>query len=254
MKKTYLSTSLLSACSLLLASTAMAEGTFSLGLGAAYEQQLYKQHKDDKKWQATPFLHYEGELFYLNPSELGVKLMQSGSEDEGFWVNAFLGGGGEGYESKDSPFLKGMNKRKGSLDLGVEVGTYGTWGVTTFSLQHDVSGAYKGFLADANYSLPIEISDSVELSPFVGMQIASKKYVDYYYGVTNKEATASRKAYTGKSAVNPYLGYELTVGISDNLSLHHGTQWTKLSKNISDSSLVERKSSVSTSVGLIYSF
>lgn len=120
-------------------------------------------------------------------------------------------------------------------------------------LQHDVSGAYKGFQGRATYFHIMNIG-TVDFVPFASVSYQSEDYVDYYFGVTDKEARANRKAYKGDATVNYGLGYKLVVPITDNWQISQVSQYTRLGSGISDSSIVDSANQWTVGATISYNF
>ena len=96
--------------------------------------------------------------------------------------------------------------------------------------------------------------DSFVFTPHVAAEFVDNKYVDYYYGVTAAEATANRAAYEGKSTVNLEAGLRAAFMIDPKNSVFVDGNAKALGKGITDSPLVDRKTTSSFAAGYIYRF
>lgn len=224
-------------------------GEFTLGLGAIKGKAPYKGFDNDVK--AYPVVEYSGEHFTAGGDGISYHLYPTGSASINPYV--FLGGGGDGYKASDSKVFKGMAERDASTDLGVGLDFHTDLGTFSASVQHDISGAYEGLMAEASYSYVFEAND-ITFVPSVGISYLSEDYVNYYYGVRKKEATASRAQYKGDNAITPWAGYLVNVPLGEHWSVHHFSSMTWLSDEIKDSPLVDRDNTWMTGVGVSYTF
>ncbi len=245
-------TSLIAATCLLLGSSFVVNaGDFTIGAGGVSFKSPYKGYKDNS--DPFIFVEYEGENFSVGST--GAHYRFIGSDETPLSVYATLSSVGSDFKSKDSKYFAGMDDRDISVDMGVTaVYRLGEAGEFSASLLHDVSGAYKGFFADVSYSHAIDVGGMAIFSPTVGVSFLTKDYVDYYYGVRAKEATATRAAYKGDATVAPYVGYNVMVPVTDNWSLFHSANYTWLGSEIEKSPIVERDNTWSTTLGVAYTF
>ncbi|OMH26588.1 MipA/OmpV family protein [Motiliproteus sp. MSK22-1] len=225
-------------------------GDVSLGLGAVTFESPYKDFKDDNA--AFLIAEYQGEDFSIGTEGLNYRII--GDDESPINLYATLTSTGSGFDSGDSTFFTGMAERDTSIDLGLSISYQLGNGTLNAAWLHDISGSHKGFVADFSYSHLLSFGDYAEFSPAVGINYLSKDYSDYYFGVRNNEATANRAAYKADAAVNPYIGYELLVPLDENWQLIHTANYTWLSSEIKDSSIVNRDNTWMMMLGVTYSF
>ena len=232
----------------LIAPVALAEG-FTLGAGAYKSQSPYTDYNDNSG--GFPLINYQGQGWSLGESGASIDLM--GDEDTALKLSAVLTLNRNGFEDADSTAFSGMKKRDNSVDLGLAIDYELGSGSLGASVMGDVSSTHKGYLLDVNYSQGVALLGGF-FKPGIGLKIQSSNYTDYYYGVRSNEATATRKAYSADSAINPYIEYSYRYPISDNIMLLQGANFTKLDTQIKDSSIVDRNNTWSTFVGVSYTF
>jgi outer membrane protein len=121
-------------------------------------------------------------------------------------VNSFAQARFQGLEPEDSPFLEGMAPRSTSMDGGVEVVFRGRPVGFRAAALTDLLGKSNGqdFSAQAVTGAPLG-KKLLVLAGF-GPRWQSERFVDYYYGVREEEATALRPAYAGKGALSWDVG------------------------------------------------
>lgn len=236
------------AASLLPLSQAQA-AEFTLGAGAFTGKSEYKDFKDQSG--ALPLIQAQGDRWSVDASGVSVELY--GDEKSPLTVNALLTSAGSGFDEDDSDAFSGMKKRKSSVDLGLQVQYQIGQGAVEATVLGDVSSTHKGYSLDMNYSHNIELMGGF-FQPAIGFEFTSAKFTDYYYGVKDSEATATRSAYKAESAINPYLEYSYIYPVNKNINLIHGSSITKLDSEVKNSSIVDRSTTWNTFVGLSYTF
>ena len=227
------------------ATTAM---PWAVGLGVATSQRPYAG--DSSKTIPFPFVSYENDWFRIAGLGGDVKLGAAGPVT--FALRAKYGFA-DGYKSGDAPILNGMQDRKGSLWLGPAVQWKTDIAKLSFEVLGDVLGKSKGIEAKLGAEHDFR-AGSFMFTPHVAAEFVDSKYVDYYYGVTAAEATANRAAYEGKSTVNLEGGLRAAFMINPANSVFADAGAKALGKGITDSPLVDRKTTASFAVGYIYRF
>ncbi len=221
---------------------------WAVGLGVATTQRPYAG--DSSKTIPFPFVSYENDYFRIAGIGADLKLGAAGPLTFALRAKyAFA----DGYKSGDAPILAGMQDRKGSLWLGPAVQWKTDIAKLSFEVLGDVLGKSKGIEAKLGAEHDFR-AGSFMFTPHVAAEFVDSKYVDYYYGVTASEATANRAAYEGKSTVNLEGGLRAAFMINPANSVFADAGAKALGKGITDSPLVDRKTTASFAVGYIYRF
>lgn len=235
--------------SLFTASAAMA-GDFTVIGGVATFETPYKDFKDDSSLYLDA--RYKEGNFSID--ERGINYRLFGTDNTPLNVHATLTSVGKGYETDDSPVFAGMEERDASLDLGISADyTLGASQVKA-TLVHDISGAHDGLVADVNLSHNYELAQGLSVVPRVGVAYTSENYTNYYFGVSQSEATANRAAYKADGAFNPYVGYSVSMPLTESWSVVHQAAYVWLDDEIDNSSLTDRNSAWFAAVGIGYTF
>jgi len=231
------------------ATTQPQAGELNVGIGTYYSKPVYQDFKDNSG--AFPLIEYQGEGWSAGVQGINVDVYNT--EQSPLSISLELSSVGQGYSASDSQVFNGMQKRKDSVDLGVNVAYQVGQGSFNSSLMSDVSSTHKGYVLDINYQHNLPLMGGM-FQPSVGLSAQSDNFNNYYYGVRTSEVTGNRAAYQAKSSVNPYIGYQFLYPINENLSLAHGANYTVLDNEIKNSPLVDRDNSWTTFVGANYSF
>ena len=179
--------------------------SWGLGLAVMSVQNAYKG--TDRETRVLPMISYENRYVKLGGPNLelklpGIELSDSQRLNFGVMTQLF---DGAGYEAKDSPALAGMSERKSSIWVGAKMEWENDLADVKLEWLGDASGKSKGQRLALGLERKIMLSPRLMLIPQVGVEWVDKKYVDYYYGVRDSEATAGRAAYTGKATLNPEI-------------------------------------------------
>jgi MipA family protein len=219
-----------------------------LGLGAGLIRSPYQGV--DNKVSAMPFIGYENAWLRIMGPNIDGKLAHVGNFSFGLRsIWAFK----EGHKSSDSDVFEGMDKRKGGLWIGPSMEWKTPVGMLAGDVLGDVSGHSQGKQARLSLGQKYHF-DRIEVAPRVGLQWQDSKYVDYYYGVRDAEATAWRSEYRGRATLNleatVLFNYSLTKqqALTSEIGLRH------FGKGITDSPLVDKTVVPILRLGYTYSF
>ena len=225
-----------------------AESRWSVGLGAVTVQKAYRDI--DRYNMAVPLLNYENKWVSFSVPKLDIK--RYSSQSLSFRLRARYAGS-DGYESSDSPFLAGMDDRKGSFWAGGAAIWKNNIANVSAELLGDASGNSKGSRFKLQVDRRFEMG-SFGLTPRLGVEWYDSKFVDYYYGVKASEAVVGRSTYQGKSSngVEAGLRIDYSPARQHNLYLDFGI--TQYGSAIKDSPLVEKANQSTVSLGYLYKF
>jgi outer membrane protein len=146
-----------------------------------------------------------------------------------------------GYDSSDGDLLVGMMTRKTTLELGLSV-DYGSdhEGVSLAYLR-DVTGASKGGVVRFIGLRRIELGHGFGVEAFGELEWLSAKVTDYYYGVTNSEATASRPSYQPRSSLDLTAGLHFNYDFGRKSTILFGYEASILGPGAANSPIVQTK-------------
>lgn len=239
--------------SISIALTANAYADFGISASVANEND----YKDlDDKASLLLGIEYRGDKFNMGKDGISYEFIHA----DKFAVEALATSKHFGYRAKDSKNFAGMDERKTSIDVGARV-------IVDTGIVPVTIDATKDLHASKGYEANIKVWGIVPHAPHWtgereltvaaagGLRYQSKKVVDYYYGVKGAEATASRKAYQGKSAITPYLGVEAQADLTKHISITGNLGVTKQPNAIRNSPLAQDKQyQPEASVGFTYWF
>ncbi len=185
--------------------------------------------------------------FFLDGRKLGYQLKRFPQGDISLiGVPRF-----NGYDHDDSPFLEGMDDRKGSIDGGIRC----LWEHRFLNLE--VAGVSDLLNHHQGQDIKLLISRQFYrgfLKPRVGVNWLSEDIVDYYYGVKGEETKPGRPAYEGGSALNLIAGVQMSVPVKGSWVLVTDVQFEELGSRIEKSPLVDESGLWTAMLGLVYHF
>lgn len=206
----------------------------------------YRQWDEDPL--LVPLVRFEGERAYLRGLRGGVRLVESPGYELAVFAQARL----DGYDSKDSPYLAGMEDRRASIDLGLA----STWtsqrlGALELSVAADALDRSGGYEVAAGWTGRFAAGGWTFL-PGASLRWQDARTLDYYYGVRSSEARVGRAAYSADAAVTPEVSLLATrpLGTRWNLFARAGHAW--LPSEVTDSPVVDSGSSTSLFLGVGY--
>ncbi|MVT05945.1 hypothetical protein CD006_25660 [Enterobacter sp. 10-1] len=220
---------------------------WSLGAGVAVVQKPYRDVDADVL--PLPLFSYENRWISASVPKLDLKLLSS----ESVTLSLRARYAGDGYDADDSPFLAGMDDRKGSIWAGGAM----MWktGIVDLSAEvlGDVSGNSKGSRAKLQAERRFS-SGAFGITPRLAVAWVDSKFVDYYYGVKTSEARPNRGFYEGESTTNVEAGVRLDYTLARRHTLFLDASATRFGSAIKDSPLVDSSSQTMVSVGYLYRF
>ena len=228
----------------------------SFGVGYFFSESPYKGVK--KKKNPIPMIRYSSPLF----SVMGQKILYHPSMGKGLQFslsfNFF-----EGYEADDSPFLKGMDKRKGTIYAGLGFKKKVKKLKLHIHLEKDALGRHGGLKSQLQLktSLPISVflNKGLGLSlPFTMMHFGAgvvfwdEKYTNYYFGVKSFESKIGRRIYRTNDALFLNGSFNLTM-MFKKMSVVAGITKSFLPKEVKNSPIVDKTSLLRVFMGISYS-
>ncbi|WP_306394544.1 MipA/OmpV family protein [Telluria beijingensis] len=219
---------------------------WGLGLGVGLDKSPLRDFDDEV--DPLPLVLYEGKHLSVFGARIDYKLPSYGPLQ--FRLRARYAN--DGYEAKDSPYLAGMEERKGGLWLGGAA----TWRSGAVS----VAGEFTAATGDAEgRRLKLELnrefrSGALTVTPRISAEWYDKDFVAYYYGVRANEVRPDRRAYSGDASQAIEAGVRFGYAIQRRHHVFIDVSARSLGSEIKDSPLVERSTESSIKLGYLYAF
>jgi MipA family protein len=220
---------------------------WSLGVAVISSPEPYVDADNDVL--VVPALSFEYKKFYFRGIYAGYTFWEQG----GFQADAVLRPRFEGYEEDDSPFLRGMEDRRISADLGLELQWEGERIGVSLTPTTDILDRSGGQEVALQLYSPIRFGP-VRVEPRVGVVWQSAYLTDYYFGVRPEEARPDRPAYEPGSALNLTGGVFVFSPVYRRLLFQGFLRIDQLDDDIEASPIVGDGQAVVGFVSLSYAF
>ncbi len=228
------------------------EQKLTVGAGAYFQNEPYKD--TPTLVLPSPVIFFDNSVVYARWSRFGIYFLGDKKEDYSWGFSFTVQPRTSGYKSSDSEFLKGMDNRKSTFEGGLAWSArYKNSSYIEIMLLGDMLHTYNSWISK------VEIGNEFKTGNFTFYPSAMilyqpRKFVDYYYGIKNTEATLNRPAYSPKGGfefgVQTYIKYPITQKISVFLNIRAD----KVPNSAYNSPLVTNKFIYSGLASLLYTF
>lgn len=222
--------------------------SFTLGVGVSNETSIYNDADDGI--EVLPFFAIEWGRYFLMGPRLGTYLYGN----EQWSVTASIGldeagdvDRGDGSELDDMGDLD--NVFSGQIQTGFET----DWGEIEFTLAKDISNKHDGYRVVMAYGYPFHLGQWM-VEPTIEIEWLSEEINQYFYGVTEAYVKPGRALYEPDSGINYGLEISGSYPINQNHMIQLSAGYTKYSREVQDSPIVNRSSSTEIGIGYIYRF
>ncbi len=224
----------------------------TIGLGPYFQTQPYKDVSTILV--PSPVIFFDNGLFYVRWSRAGMYFLGDKQEDYMWGFSITAQPRPNGYNSSDSSYLKGMDDRYNTIEGGLAFSaTYKDTYIEIMALT-DLLDRYDSWIVRT------EIGDKYTLGKFsfypsIILMYESDKFVDYYYGVTQEEASRTPYNYYKPSGgfdigIQTYIRYPIT----DNFAALVNIRADRIPETAIDSPLTNDSYIYSGLLSLIYTF
>lgn len=226
-------------------------GELSIGAGVMAETEIYKGA--DSEIEPVFLFRYENGPFEIqayDSLDVSWAFYEIGSFKTAVKGAVFFN---EGYDPGDSTYLSGMDELDTLYSAGL-VAEYqiGAWTLGFEALQ-DVSGEHDGQELELSLS-PTWVIGEFEFTPTLAASWQSCDTVDYFYGVSTREARADRPAYSPSSSYELELEVMVTWHLFSQVDLVGIAGVTTYGSDVKDSPIVDEDYSAELVFGVVYTF
>ncbi len=221
--------------------------TVYVGAGPYFQSQPYEGA--DPLVLASPVGIFDNRLFYVRWARLGMYFY--GGDNWGMSITAqprpF------GYKTADSPTLAGMADRNNSWEAGLAIGGKNRLGFAELVYFQDILGNSNGYMSRLELGKLIPAGRWF-FQPSVYLLYYSDRFNNYYYGVRDNEATATRAAYRAGGGVNLAAQTYIMYDFSKHWHFLGNIRVDYLSSQIRNSPIVADDFMISGLLSVLYSF
>jgi outer membrane protein len=221
----------------------------TIGIGAAALADF--QGSRHYQIQPAPIVDVEQGRFFAKSGEgIGIKVINTPNFQAGVSVNWM-----RGYDAEDVP--EGIGELKSTFGGRAFVsGQFAGFAATVAVTAPVFGGDAEGVLANARIAYPVRVSDTITISPAVGVSWADGKFMRRYFGVNEAQALAS-----GLPVYEPSSGFKdvdarlaASFRLTRRISLVGIGMITRNLDRATDSPFNQRRWSPAGVLGLAYTF
>lgn len=224
---------------------------FMAGAGAVITRNPHKGIGTESR--GIPLFFYSREKLSLYGPFASYSLL----DDAGWRLRGLARMRFEGYEEDDSRYLRGMDDREWTLELGTAVSRAFGPGELTATGTADVLNEHRGHELRLTYDYDFRGAFNVpelSLTPGAGFIYRSSDLNDYYYGVRSDEVIAGRPEYNVGDSTGLLVSLRLNYLLDERWSVMAMTAAEWLGSEITDSPIVEKDYEITLLLGVMYRF
>ncbi|MBJ9133333.1 MipA/OmpV family protein [Citrobacter farmeri] len=208
----------------------------------------YKGHDDLNV--PVPIVNIERESFYVRGTDAGAFLWKNESQAFSLGISyseLFFDAG----KTKNHN-LKKLDNRHSTLNAFLQYTLYSPYGHASIQLLR--APLITPTLSAAWYQYPLSL-DPVHFTPRVGNRWDSQQQLDYYYGISGREAQESGLGrYRPQGGVSPFISLDTRWPFADDWSVITSSGIIFLNKEIRNNPIVDDNLIFHVTIGLSYSF
>lgn len=228
------------------------EEKVTIGVGPYIQSQPYNDTSDIVL--PSPVIFYDNSIFYIRWTSFGVYFLGNKSDELSWGFSLTAQPRTNGYDPDDSQHLNGMDEKKNSWDGGVAFSASFKNSYIEINYLKDMLNRHNSYTAKVELGYSLEF-DNISFYPSVLVVYQNKDFLNYYYGVTQKESQNSMHNFYNpnsdlKYAVQTYINYP----INKKLSAFFNARIDLLSSQARNSPLTNQNYYYSGIASLIYSF
>jgi outer membrane protein len=212
------------------------DSTMSIGAGLYSQTQPYKDAKALNL--PTPVIFFDNSLLYVRWTRVGVYFMGNKSDDLSWGASLTALPRANRYDSTTT----GVEDKKSTWEGGLSFGISKQKLYAELLVLHDILDIHNAYTGQLEIGYEYKVSD-VTFYPSLSFFYQSAKFINYYYEPKDPKAGVN-------VAIQTYISYPLTKKVALFLNL----KAEKLSKEITNSSLIDDNIVYSSLFSLIYTF
>ncbi len=226
-------------------------GSAALGGGIRFGQNQYfdSQNEDERTFDLIPLYLYEGKWLFARGTMGGVHFVNN----DNWELSAIAKWRFQDLNPDSNEFYEGLEERDQTLDAGLQVISTREWGELRLSWVTDTLDNHNGQEVQFTYRYRFH-AGPWSLSPYVTVAWQDENLTNYYYGVSESEATPERLAYdTGESQ---WLGVGLNTAwqMTDRITWFANIGFGGADSSIANSPLTQEEGYSQAFVGGTYTF
>ncbi len=205
----------------------------------------------DNQLTSLPYLSFRYKDLYIEGTDVGFKLVDKEQYSLDILITPRY------YETQASfannGELDSIDKTKQTFFAGLSAQYRSNYAIYTVQLLKDIKES-NGTEFVATISKSFKTSNSLSLSPALGVTWQDENLVDHFYGVQENEVITNRPLYKAQSSLNYYASFTTVWNMSKQVQLIAQLKYEKLGTAITRSPIVNETAITSYVLGTIYRF
>ena len=227
------------------------EGSAALGGGLRFGQSPYlaADSEDERALDLLPLYLYNGKYFFARGSSGGLHVLRNDALE----INLYTRFRFQRLDPDSNEYYAGLEEREQTLDAGIELALRRKWGELRLDWVADTLDRHNGQETRISYRYRID-SGPIKISPFLSWTWQDANLTNYYFGVSEAEATPDRPAYLPGSSQWVSFGLTASWQLADNVTFFGNVAFAGTESKVFDSPLVEEDSMSTAFIGGTYQF
>lgn len=226
-------------------------GTAALGGGIRGGQSPYfaSDNEDQRKLDLIPLYLYEGKWLFARGTAGGVHFINN----DHWELSVFARWRFQKLDPDRNVFYQGLEERKQTLDAGLQIRSIRDWGELRLSYLTDTLDRHNGQELQFTYRYRFQAGPWF-ISPYITASWQDENLTNYYFGVSEAEATPARPAYdTGDSQ---WVGFGLNTAwqMSDRITWFANIGFGGSDSGVVNSPLLEEEGFSQLFIGGTFTF
>ncbi len=212
------------------------DGAIGLGAGLRRYDDIYIGAEGGRltEQDVVPLYLYSGRYLFSRGTAAGIHLFRNDHVE----LNALFSWRTEHLDPESRDEFANLNRREQSLDGGVELRLKGGWGRLNVNYLTDTLDRHEGQSAAVSYFFPLR-RGRFSVFPFIGFSWYSDELADYYFGVSEEEATELLAAYSPGEARWLSLGVNTSYQLTPRWELFANLGVGSVDSAVADSPIVD---------------
>jgi len=160
----------------------------TIGAGIYTQTQPYKDV--DAIVLPTPVIFFDNGLFYIRWSRAGVYFLGEKKDDYAWGFSLTTQPRTYGYKPSDTAYLRGLDEKKNTWEGGIAFSASLNKAYIEIMALTDMIDRYESWIIKTEMGYNFKVGN-FSLYPSIILIYQSSEFLDYYYGISQKESTTS---------------------------------------------------------------
>ena len=224
----------------------------SIGFGMYAQSQPYKNL--EPIYAPSPAIFYDNGIVYARWTRFGLYFFGDKTDNLSWGFSLTAQPRPNQYDPSKSSDLAGLEEKKSSFEGGLAFTMYGGGKYLEAMVVTDMLNRYDSYIAKVESGFKYK-KGKLSLYPSVVVVYESKKFTQYYYGITQEEASRTQyERYLPDGGLRFALQSYFNYALSDAWSLFFNARLDRITNNAYNSPIVDERYIYSGLASFLYTF